>query len=407
MDVIDHLRERGLIAQITHEPELKAKMAEGPLTFYYGVDPTANSMHIGHTVPLMAARILQSYGHRIIVLVGGGTAKIGDPTGKSEMRQMLSDEDIAANVEAIKAQLSQLIDLSDPAKGIMVNNADWLESINYLPFLRDIGVCFSINRMLTFESVKQRLEKGLSFLEFNYMILQGYDFYQLYLREKCVLQIGGDDQWSNMLNGMELVRRKSADQAFALTTPLLTNSQGKKMGKTEKGAVWIDPAKTSPYDMFQFFRNIDDDMVETCLLIFTDVAKAEVDRLSGLEGNAINEAKIVLAYEAVKMLHGDKAADEARTTAKNLFEQAGGDAPIKTIASADLGEGRTIVDVLVLAGVAASKSEARRLVQGGGIRVNREKIEDLATELAPANFQESGEVLLQKGKKHFFRLTLS
>lgn len=407
MDVIEHLRQRGLVAQITHEPELKAKMSEGPLTFYFGVDPTADSLHIGHTVPLMAARIIQSYGHRVIILVGGGTAKIGDPTGKTELRQMLSDEAIASNVEAISQQLSKLIDLSDPSKGVLVNNADWLESINYLPFLRDIGVCFSINRMLTFESVKQRLEKGLSFLEFNYMILQGYDFYQLYLKENCVLQVGGDDQWSNMLNGMELVRRKSQDQAFALTTPLLANSQGKKMGKTEQGAVWIDPTKTSPYDMFQYFRNIDDDMVRTCLLIFSDLELAEVDRLSQMEGNAINDAKVVLAYEAVKVFHGEQAATEAKTMAKNLFEQAGADAPIKTVSSAELGDGLGIVDVLVVTGIAPSKSEARRLVQGGGIRLNREKIDGLGTQLTPANFKESGEVLLQKGKKHFFRLKLT
>lgn len=407
MDVIEHLRERGLVAQITHEPELKARMAEGPLTFYFGVDPTADSLHIGHTVPIMAARIIQSYGHRVIVLVGGGTAKVGDPTGKTELRQMLTDDEIAANVEAISKQLGKLIDLSDPSKGILVNNSDWLESINYLPFLRDIGVCFSINRMLTFESVKQRLEKGLSFLEFNYMILQGYDFYQLYLREKCLLQIGGDDQWSNMLNGMELVRRKSADQAFALTTPLLANSEGKKMGKTEQGAVWVSPDKTSPYEMFQYFRNIDDDMVTTCLFTFTDLAKAEVDRLGALAGNAINEAKVVLAFEAVKVFHGLEAAEEAKTMAKNLFEQAGGDAPIKTIAADQLGDGLGIVDVLVITGIAPSKSEARRLVQGGGIRLDREKIDGIGTVLTKAKFEESNEVLLQKGKKTFFRLKLT
>lgn len=406
MDVIDHLRQRGLVAQITHEPELKAKMAAGPLTFYFGVDPTADSLHIGHTVPLMAARIIQSYGHRVIILVGGGTAKIGDPTGKTELRQMLTDDTIQSNVTAIRHQLAQLIDLSDPAKGLLVDNADWLDNINYLPFLKDIGVCFSINRMLTFESVKQRLEKGLSFLEFNYMILQSYDFYQLYLKEGCQLQIGGDDQWSNMLGGMELVRRKSSDQAFALTTPLLANSDGKKMGKTEKGAVWISPDKTSPYDMFQYFRNIDDDMVAKCLYIFTPLEKAEVDRLAALEGNAINEAKVVLAYEAVKVFHGEKAAEEAKAMAKNLFEKAGGDAPVKTLTAEQLGDGLGIIDVLVVTGIAPSKSEARRLVQGGGIKLDREKIDGIATTLTKANFAESGEVLLQKGKKHFFRLVL-
>lgn len=407
MDVIDHLRQRGLVAQITHEPELKAKLAEGPVAFYFGVDPTADSLHIGHTVPLMAARIIQSYGHRVIILVGGGTAKIGDPTGKTELRQMLSDDTIQNNVTAIRHQLAQLIDLSDPAKGILVDNADWLDNINYLPFLKDIGVCFSINRMLTFESVKQRLEKGLSFLEFNYMILQSYDFYQLYLRENCQLQIGGDDQWSNMLGGMELVRRKGADQAFALTTPLLANSDGKKMGKTEKGAVWISPDKTSPYDMFQYFRNIEDDMVAKCLFIFSDLPKAEVDRLAALKGNAINEAKIVLATEAVTIFHGAKAASDAQAMAKNLFEKAGGDAPVKTLTKDQLGDGLSIVDVLVVTGIAPSKSEARRLVQGGGIKLDREKIDGIATVLTEANFSKTNEVLLQKGKKTFFRLVLS
>lgn len=408
MGIISVLKERGLIAQITHEEELSVELDKESKTFYLGIDPTAPSLHIGHTVPLMAARWLQKHGHRIVLLVGGGTAKIGDPTGKSEMRKMLSEEELLTNIEGIKSQLGKIVDLSDPKKGVTVNNSDWLDKINYIDFLREYGACFSVNRMLTFENIKQRLEKGLSYLEFNYMILQAYDFLQLHNTHNCQLQIGGDDQWSNMLSGMELVRRKNGKQVYCFTVPLLVSSSGKKMGKTEKGAIWIDEKKTSPFELYQYFRNIEDSMVKTCLSFFTDLDISKIEKLSSLEGSQINEAKIELAFEACKLFHGLEKAEQSKQMAQNLFKESSKDreAPTVTISKKLLENPIGILDFLLESKIIPSKSEGRRLVQGGGISLDGKKITDISYNVELSKELESNGILVQKGKKHFFRVCL-
>jgi len=410
MGFVETLRERGLVAQITHEEELSAHLAESPRSAYIGFDPTAASLHVGSLLQIMTLRRWQQAGGRVIVVVGGGTVMVGDPTGKTEMRQMLTPAVINQNMVGIQKQLSHFIDFSSPAKAIMVNNYDWLGSLNYLEFLREIGPHFSVNRMLTAECFKQRLEKGLSFLEFNYMLLQSYDFLHLYRQEQCTLQMGGDDQWSNILAGMELVRRLGGGKAFCLTTPLLTTSDGRKMGKTEKGAVWLDPNLTSPYDYFQYWRNVEDAVVGNCLAYFTELPMAEVHRLAALPGAAINEAKTVLAYEATRLLHGQVAADQARGAASKLFAGGGGESggePELSISAAIFGGGMTVVDLLLATKIMPSKSEARRLIEQGGLAINGEKIEDMNARIGREAFQDGAGCLVKKGKKHYYRLKIS
>ena len=412
MGFLEVMQERGMLAQITHEEELRAHLSSGVRTAYAGFDPTADSLHVGHLLPVLALRLWQQAGHRVIVVLGGGTAMVGDPSGKTDMRSMQTPEAIAARVELFRAQLAPFLDLSNPAKGIVVNNADWLLTLSYLPMLRDIGVHFSVNRMLTADCFKQRLEKGLSFLEFNYMILQSYDFYHLSKFHDCSVQLGGDDQWSNMLGGMELVRRKEKKQAFCVTLPLLANSDGKKMGKTERGAVWIDPKLTSPYEFFQYFRNVDDEMVEKCLYYFSDLQAAEVKSLAALKGQQINEAKIILAYEATKLVHGEPEAAQARAKAAALF--AGGSAKLEAEAPeawlklSDLPAAATynLVDVLVMAKIFASKSEARRMIEQGGLAVDGEKVVSTQASLTLARLQGSEGVLVRRGKKLYHTLKL-
>lgn len=410
MGFLETMKERGLVAQITHEDELAAHLADGPRSAYIGFDPTAPSLHVGHLLQIMTLRRWQKAGHRVIALVGGGTAMIGDPTGKTDMRQMLTVDSIRANMNGIKGQLAKFLDFSSAAKAIMVNNYDWLSPLNYLELLREIGPHFSVNRMLSAECFKQRLEKGLSFLEFNYMILQSYDYLHLFRQEKCSLQMGGDDQWSNILAGMELVRRFEGAKAFCLTTPLLTTADGRKMGKTEKGAVWLDPAQTSPYEYFQFWRNVEDANVKRCLAFFTEMPMAEVERLAAYEGAKINEAKVVLAYEVTKLLHGEEEAAKARATATELFAQGGassGNEPELTISAATFGDGMNVLDFLVECQAAPSKGEARRLVQQGGLALNGEKVEDIGYRVLKDVFKGAEGCLLRKGKKHYYRIRFS
>jgi tyrosyl-tRNA synthetase len=410
MGFIETLRERGLVAQITHEDELKTHLAESPRAAYIGFDPTAASLHVGSLLQIMTLRRWQQAGGRVIVVVGGGTVMVGDPTGKTDLRQMLTPETIAHNMIGIQKQLSHFIDFSSDSKAIMVNNYDWLGPLNYLNFLREIGPHFSVNRMLTAECFKQRLEKGLSFLEFNYMLLQSYDFLHLYRAEQCTLQMGGDDQWSNILAGMELVRRIGGGKVFCLTTPLLTTSDGRKMGKTEKGAVWLDPTLTSPYDYFQYWRNVEDAVVENCLSYFTELPMAEVKRLASLPGAEINEAKTVLAYEATKLLHGQVAADQSLEAAKKLFSGGGaasGGEPELLVSASDFGDGLGVVDLLVVAKVVASKSEARRLIEQGGLAINGEKVDDIQVRIDRSAFHGDAGCLVKKGKKHYFRLRIA
>jgi tyrosyl-tRNA synthetase len=411
MGFLETMQERGMIAQITHEDELKEHLSTGMRTAYNGFDPTAASLHVGHLLPIMGLRRWQQAGHRIVALVGGGTALIGDPSGKTDMRQMLSQDQIRSNMEGIKKQLSHFIDFSSPSKGIMVNNADWLAALMYLPLLREIGPHFSVNRMLTADCFKQRLEKGLSFLEFNYMILQSYDFLHLYRAEQCSLQLGGDDQWSNMLGGMELVRRLGNGKSFCVTFPLLTTSDGKKMGKTEKGAVWLDPELTSPYEYFQFWRNVEDGKVKDCLAFFTDLPMAEVTRLSALPGAKINDAKVILAFETTKLLHGEDAALKAKEAAAALFTAGAGsgegDGPLHTLPSAQVGDALNALEGLVLSGILESKAEGRRLISQGGLTIGGEKISDLGYNIPRSALSAPDGVLIRKGKKHYYRLKIS
>lgn len=410
MGFLEIMHERGMLAQVTHEEELRAHLSSGIRTAYAGFDPTADSLHVGHLLPVLALRRWQQAGHRVIVLLGGGTAMVGDPTGKTDMRQMQTQESIAARAELFRLQLAPFLDLSSPDKGIVVNNADWLLGLEYLPLLRDIGVHFSVNRMLSAECFKQRLEKGLSFLEFNYMILQSYDFYHLNKFADCTVQLGGDDQWSNMLGGMELVRRKEQKQAFCVTLPLLANSDGKKMGKTEKGAVWIDPNLTSPYEFFQYFRNVEDDMVETCLFYFSDLPPAEVKRLGALTDQNINEAKIILAFEATKLVHGEAEATQARSMAAALFAGHGAklDAPEAWLEASQIPNTTdfNLVDLLVLAKIFPSKSEARRMIEQGGLSLDGEKVESISAMLSLERLEAAEGVLVRRGKKSYYTLKL-
>lgn len=404
MNFLDLLQSRTMLAQVAHPEELSDHLSSGRRVAYAGFDPTAESLHVGNLMPIMALRRWQQAGHKAVVLMGGATAMIGDPSGKTEMRQMLTVEVIDQRIELLKKQFAAFLDLS-PANFAMTNNADWFRNMGYLPLLREIGADFTVNRMLAAECFKQRYEKGLSFLEFNYMILQSYDFLHLNRIMDCTVQLGGDDQWSNMIGGMELIRRRERKQAFVCTVPLLVNSAGLKMGKTEQGAVWLNPNMTSPYDLFQYFRNVEDGSVEKCLFYFTDLPVDEVRRLGALKDSAINEAKVVLAFEVTKLIHGESDAVRARDQAKSLFSGSGGsDAPVVEIARSSFADGMLAADVLVVTKICDSKSEARRLIEQGGLSVDDEKITDPKWILPAAKFADGSSVLIRKGKKNFYKL---
>jgi tyrosyl-tRNA synthetase len=403
-NVYDTLLERGYIKQLTHEEEMKKILENEKVTFYIGFDPTADSLHVGHFIAMMFMAHMQRAGHRPIALVGGGTAMIGDPSGKTDMRKMLSKEEIEYNISCIKSQLSKLIDFSDD-KAILENNANWLLNLNYVDFIRDIGAHFSVNRMLTAECFKQRLEKGLSFLEFNYMIMQGYDFLVLNKKYGCTMQLGGDDQWSNIIAGMELIRRKESKASYGMTCTLLTNSEGKKMGKTENGALWLDADKTSPYDFYQYWRNVSDSDVEKCLSLLTFVPMDEVRRLGALKDSEINEAKKVLAFEVTKLIHGEDEAMKAQTAAEALFGGGIDMSNVPTVSIPESMKNAGLMDILVYTKVLPSKAEARRLIEQGGLTINDKKIEDKNAMLADSDFKD-GSVLIKKGKKKYYTLKI-
>lgn len=398
-NVFDTLKERGFIAQCTNEKELRELFDKERVTFYIGFDPTADSLHAGHFIALMAMAHMQRAGHRPICLVGGGTGTVGDPTGRTDMRKMLTDEDIEHNCECFKKQIARFIDFSD-GKAIMVNNGDWLRKLNYIDLLRDVGACFTVNRMLAAECYKQRWEKGLTFLEFNYMVMQAYDFLELNRRYGCKLEMGGDDQWSNIIAGVELNRRKNNVAVYGLTNKLLTKSDGKKMGKTAGGALWLDAEKTSPYEFYQYWRNVDDADVEKCLSLLTFLPMEEVHRLGSLEGSAINEAKTVLAYEVTKIVHGEEEANKAKKAAEALFGGAGNTQDMPTVAAET---GKKLLDVLTAGKVFASKSEGRRLIQQNGLSLNDAKVTDVDYILQDSDFTD-GEAIVKKGKKKYFKL---
>ena len=399
-NVFDTLKERGFVAQCTNEQELHDLFDKERVTFYIGFDPTADSLHAGHFIALMAMAHLQRAGHRPICLVGGGTGTVGDPTGRTDMRKMLTDEQIEHNCECFKKQMARFIDFSD-GKAIMANNADWLRKLNYVDLLRDVGACFTVNRMLAAECYKQRWEKGLTFLEFNYMVMQAYDFLELNRRYGCKLQMGGDDQWSNIIAGVELNRRKSGTAVYGLTNKLLTKSDGKKMGKTAGGALWLDAEKTSPYEFYQYWRNVDDADVEKCLALLTFLPMEEVHRLGSLEGSAINEAKTVLAYEVTKIVHGEEEAKKAKAGAEQVFGGAGGAA--ETMPEVKASAGEKLLDVLTEGKVFASKGEGRRLIKQNGLALGGEKVTDEGYVLTDADF-EGERAVVRKGKKKHYRL---
>jgi tyrosyl-tRNA synthetase len=397
--IYDVLLERGYIKQLTHEAEIKEVLEKEKVTFYIGFDPTADSLHVGHFLQMMVMAHMQRAGHRPIALIGGGTAMIGDPSGK-----MMTREEIEHNGNCFKAQMARLVDFSE-GKAMMVNNADWLLDLNYVNFIREIGVHFSVNKMLTAECFKQRLEKGLSFLEFNYMLMQGYDFLELNRKYGCVMQLGGDDQWSNILAGVDLIRRKEGKAAYGMTFTLLTNSEGKKMGKTEQGAVWLDKEKTSPYDFYQYWRNVNDADVEKCLALLTFLPMDEVKRLGALEGAEINEAKKVLAYEVTKIIHGEEEAEKAKSAAEALFTGAGNleNVPTSTISKDSLN--KTVLDILVELKILPSKGEGRRLIQQNGLSLNDVKITDINRTLVEEDFKD-GYALIRRGKKKYNRIVI-
>lgn len=402
MSVLDTLVERGFVHQLTHEEEIAELLAKEKITFYIGFDPTADSLHVGHFLGMMVMAHMQRAGHRPICLIGGGTAMVGDPSGKTDMRKMMTRETIQHNGECFKKQMRRFIDFSED-KALMVNNADWLLQLNYVGMLRDVGASFSVNRMLTAECYKQRLERGLTFLEFNYMIMQAYDFLQLHRQLDCIMQMGGADQWSNILAGADLIRRKEGKPAYGLTFTLLTTSDGRKMGKTEKGALWLDPEKTSPYDFYQYWRNVDDADVQKCLALLTFLPMEEVRRLGALKDQEINTAKKVLAYEVTQLVHGQEAADKAQQAAEALFGGAGAldNAPTVSISREMIG--LKLVDVLAAVGIFASKGEGRRLIQGGGLYLADVKVADPDYVLSGDLF-DGNSVLIRKGKKSYHRL---
>lgn len=405
MGVYEELQERGLIAQITNEDEVRELINNGKAVFYIGFDPTADSLHVGHFMALCLMKRLQMAGNKPIALIGGGTGMIGDPSGKTDMRKMLTPEIIQHNCDCFKKQMSKFIDFSD-GKAMMVNNANWLLDLNYINVLREVGACFSVNRMLSFECYKQRMERGLSFLEFNYMIMQSYDFYTLYKKYGCNLQFGGDDQWSNMIGGMELIRRKLQGNANAMTITLLTNSEGKKMGKTEKGAVWLDAEKTSPYEFYQYWRNVGDDDVIKCMKLLTFIPMEQINEYAKLEGAELNKVKEILAFELTKMIHGEEEATKAQNAAKALF--AGGadnsHMPETVLTDDDFTDGSImLLDMMVKAGIIKSKGEGRRLITQGGVSVNDEKATDPNMSFTTDDF--SNEIIVKKGKKVFHKFS--
>ena len=407
MGVYEELVARGLIAQVTDEKEIRELVNSGKAVFYIGFDPTADSLHVGHFMALCLMKRLQMAGNKPIALIGGGTAMIGDPSGRTDMRQMMTTETIAHNVECFKKQMSRFIDFSDD-KALLVNNADWLLDLNYVDVLREVGACFSVNRMLTAECYKQRMEKGLSFLEFNYMIMQSYDFYALYQKYGCNMQFGGDDQWSNMLGGTELIRRKLSKDAYAMTINLLLNSEGKKMGKTQSGAVWLSAEKTSPFDFYQYWRNVDDADVVKCLKMLTFLPLEEIDELAKLEGSEINKAKEVLAYELTKLIHGEEEAEKAQEGARALFSKGvdTDNMPTTALSDADFTDDSiSVLDLLIKCSLIPSKGEGKRLIQQGGVSVDDEKVTDMFAAVSKAQF-EKGYVIIKKGKKIHHKATL-
>ena len=404
MTVYEELVARGLIAQVTDEEEIKNLINTGKATFYIGFDPTADSLHVGHFMALCLMKRLQMAGNKPIALIGGGTAMIGDPSGRTDMRSMMTRETIQHNCDCFKKQMERFIEFGE-GKAQMVNNADWLLDLNYVEVLREVGACFSVNNMLRAECYKQRMEKGLSFLEFNYMIMQSYDFYRLFQTHGCNLQFGGNDQWSNMLGGTELIRRKLGKDAHAMTITLLLNSEGKKMGKTASGAVWLDPNKTPPYDFYQYWRNVGDQDVLKCLRMLTFLPIEQIDEMDKWEGSQLNTAKEILAYELTALVHGTEEAEKAQQAARALFSGNGNTENMPTTVIAD-AVGMGILDVMVSAGLAASKGEARRLVQQGGVSVNDQKVTDATATLSEADFAD-GAAIIKKGKKVYHKITLA
>ena len=415
MTVFEELKARGLLAQLTDEEEIKELINSGKAVFYIGFDPTADSLHVGHFMALCLMKRLQMAGNKPIALIGGGTGMIGDPSGRSDLRTMMTTEQIDHNCECFKKQMSRFIEFdesgdmnADSSKAIMVNNADWLRDLNYIEFIRDVGVHFSVNRMLTAECYKQRMEKGLSFLEFNYMIMQSYDFLCLYEKYGCNMQFGGDDQWSNMLGGTELIRRKLGKDAYAMTITLLLNSEGKKMGKTQKGAVWLDPEKTSPYEFYQYWRNVADADVLKCLRMLTFLPMEQIEEMDCWEGSQLNQAKEILSFELTRLVHGAEEAKKAQDSARALFAGGGdtADMPTCKLEDADFMNGTIdILGVLVKAGLTASRSEARRAVEQGGVTVNDGKVTDVKTEYAPESFAGEG-IVIRRGKKSYKRIVM-
>lgn len=404
MNVYDVLKERGLIAQVTHEDEIRELLEKEKVTFYIGFDPTADSLHVGHFLQMVVMKHMQDAGHRPIALVGGGTGHVGDPSGRTDMRSMMTKEIIDHNCECFKKQLSRVIDFSD-GKAIMVNNADWLLNLNYIEFLRDIGTCFSVNAMLTAECFKQRLEKGLSFLEFNYMLMQSYDFLMLSRKYDCKLELGGDDQWSNILGGIKLCHRKDQKQVYGMTFTLLTNSEGKKMGKTQSGALWLDPEKTSPYDFYQYWVNVDDADVIKCLKLLTFLPLEQINEMAQYKDAEINKAKRILAYEVTKLVHGEAEAIKAQEAAQALF---GGGASSENMPSTKISRddlGKSILDIMLLAKLIPSKGEGRRLVQQGGVSIDGNKVTDFNLAVTEDMFN-SNELIIKKGKKVFHKIIL-
>ena len=405
MTIYDELVARGLIAQVTDEEEIKDLINNGNATFYLGFDPTADSLHVGHFMALCLMKRLQMAGNKPIVLIGGGTAQIGDPSGRTDMRQMMTTETINHNVECFKKQMSRFIDFGE-GKAIMVNNADWLMDLNYVDVLREVGAHFSVNRMLTAECYKQRMEKGLSFLEFNYMIMQSYDFYTLFQKYGCNMEFGGDDQWSNMLGGTELIRRKLGKDAYAMTINLLLNSEGKKMGKTQSGAVWLDPNKTTPFEFFQYWRNVSDADVLKCIRMLTFLPLEEIDKMESWEGAQLNEAKEILAFELTKLVHGEEEATKAKEASHALFAGGANNAnmPTVTVTAEDFPDGELdIISVLVKAGLCDSRGDGRRNIQQGGVSVADEKVTDISTKYTLDDFKGDG-LIIRRGKKKFAKV---
>ena len=405
MKIYEELERRGLIAQVTDEKEIKDLINSGGARFYIGFDPTADSLTAGHFMTLALMKRLQSAGNKPIVVLGGGTGLVGDPSGRSDMRSMLTEEQIAHNCACFKKQMERFIEFGED-KALCVNNADWLKGLKYTELLRDVGACFSVNKMLAAECYKQRMEKGLTFLEFNYMIMQSYDFYYLHEKYGCNMQFGGDDQWSNMLGGTELIRKKTGKDAYALTIPLLTNSDGTKMGKSAKGALWLDPEKTSPYEFFQYWRNIEDARVNACLKALTFIPLEEIGEMEKWSDNRINEKKEILAFEITKLVHGEEEAQKALSAARALFSGEGDDAnmPTTELSETELGEGIGLLDLLVLTKLAASKGEGRRLIEQGGLSINGEKVSDVNLKIKKEDLAEP--IKIKKGKKAFHKVVL-